>query len=163
MSNIMVTIPNIEGEVEGDSAGAIQCDALRHAIELPVYAGTVRVEGTSSHGPVALTHAVDKATPPLRLAASLGTNLGTVNVKVSRVVEGGAQVVEQIDLENASVVRMELDTPLDPATLEPQDAPIETFYLEYSKITWTANKFESGLAAGSVSSAFDVTQQKSVG
>ena len=164
MSNIMVKIDAIEGEATlGGFEGQIQCSSMRHAIDLPVVAGEIRVEGTSRHGAVELLHPIDTATPSLKLAASVGSNIGTVTITRMRMIGGQARPAEIITLGNVFVVRVDTDTHVDPATREPADEPVEIFSLEYSDIIWEhkhyVNDAEQGLVSGSWSTA---TQSTSV-
>ncbi len=138
MADYMVNIASIAGE--GTRAGyedTIVCEGLHHAIELSVEAAENRTGGAASrHGMIELTHSVDKATPGLRLAAAKGSNLGLV--KVHRMAGQSQTVLETIELENAFVGRIDLDTPLDETSLEPGDTLKETFALLYTQIKWTA-------------------------
>lgn len=140
MSNIMVSIGDIEGEstVRGYEK-QIACTSMRHAIDLPVLAkGNTRVEGASYHGAIELTHSIDKASPHLRLAASAGRGkkLGKVTITRLRFVGGDPVVAELIMLSGAVVTRLDVDTPYDQTTGQPADDPVETFALEYAEILW---------------------------
>ena len=140
MADYMVEIADTVSIVgEGTRTGFVNqivCESLHHAIELSVEAATNRTGGAASrHGMVELTHSIDKATPALRLAAAKGTNLGTV--KISRMSGQTATVLEEIELANAFVGRVDLDTPLDQTNMEPGDNLKETFALLYTKIKWT--------------------------
>ena len=138
MSEIMVKIPGVDGEstLKGYEA-QVECVAMRHAIHLPVAAqGAARTEAVSRHGAIELVHAIDKASPALRLAASAGTNLKKVQITRLRNVQGKVQQAEIISLNNVYVVRVDADTPVDPLTNLPMDDVEETFSLEYSDIQW---------------------------
>ena len=156
MADYMVDIASIDGE--GTRTGFennIVCEGLHHAVELSVEAATNRTGGAASrHGMVELTHSIDKATPGLRLAAAKGTNLGKVTI--SRMSGQTATVLEKIELQNAFVGRVDLDTPLDESKLEPGDTLKETFALLYTQIKWTAVT-----AGGNVMGGWDtITQAK---
>ena len=160
MSNILVKIPGIPGEATISShAGEIECFSMRHAVELPVMAAAVRVEGTARQGPLALTHAIDKATPGLKRAACSGNTVGEVLISRIQTIEAKDETVERITLENARIVRVEVDTPYDRGTREPRDEPLETFFLEYSHITWEFTEFVDGLKKGTTTTQWSVTAQ----
>lgn len=133
MSSYEVTISGIKSD--DDKSTVVKCFSMHHAIDQQV--GNVsadRITGTSVHGPLEFTHVIDAASPKLRLAACGGTNLGDVTVE--RQVTGNT--VETITLKNAYIVRIDLETPLNPVTKEPGDEPLESFAFEYSSITWSA-------------------------
>lgn len=152
MSDIQVKIESIIGESDQKGyAGQIDCISMRHAIDMPVVAtSSSRIEGSSVHGPIELTHAIDRATPLLRAEACAGTNLNTVVITRLGQVDGETQPVETITLKNAYVVRVEAETLLDPATMQPADEPLETFSLEYGEIVWN---FSVGNSRGGYSPA----------
>ena len=156
MSDFLVKIDGIAGE--SNLTGyeeQIDCIALRHAIDLPVVAtGATRVEGSSRHGPIEMDHALDVASPALRLALSAGTNLGQVVITRMRMVGGESRPAEIITLNNVYVVRIDVDVPTDESTGRPADEPIETFALEYGDISWDYKKFANGVEAGSVQGAW---------
>lgn len=157
MANIFVNIKDSSGKstIQGESTvtgylNQIECAAMRHVVYLPVIRASSRVQGSSRHGPVALTHAVDKATPHLKQAAMTGENIGTVQIKRVRTVSGALTAVETITLTDATVVRIDVDTPVSAATLEPSEELMETFYLDYSKIEWSARKIVNDRLGGAV-------------
>lgn len=152
MSNIVVKIDTIPGEAQvADHADEIQCLTMRHAIVQPSVSAAVRVEGTSKHGPIELTHVVDKASPLLREAATMGSNLGTVVISRMSTIGGQPKAVETITLSNAYAVRVDVDTPLNPTSNELVDEPLETFALEYEDITWEHKQFVGQMEQGQTS------------
>ncbi len=152
MSDILVKIESINGESSlTNYDGQIECVTMRHTIDLPVVAtSSTRTEGASGHGAIELTHAIDRASPLLRAEASAGTNLGTVVITRMGMVDGESQAVETITLKNVYIIRVDVETPLDPSTMLPVDEPQETFALEYNEIVWN---FATGNARGGWSTA----------
>lgn len=133
MSNYEVTISGIK--TDDDKSTVVKCFSMHHAIDQQVdNFNTNRISGSSVHGPVEFTHVIDAASPKLRLAASGGTNLG--DVVIERQVTGNT--VETITLKNAYIVRVDLETPVDPVTKLPADEPLESFAMDYSSIVWSA-------------------------
>ncbi len=165
MSTILVNISGVEGESSLPGYEAqIECLELRHAVELPVVTGATRVEGTSRHGPMELVHTVDKATPILKMAALSGTNLNTVTITRMRMLGGQFVPAEVITLSNAFVVRIEVDTPVDPASNEPADEPLETISLEYSDVVWDYHQYVNDVKQGQVQGSWSTaTQSTTVG
>jgi len=160
MSTIFVKIGNIEGEADHPNyKGQISCVAMRHAISLPVVSAAVRVEGTSTHGPVVLTHQVDKASPILKQAVLTGANLGTVVITRLRTIGGQARPTEEIKLSNVFVVRVDVETPVDEATLELSDELLETVHLEYSDISWSQKRYVGDIESGTVEGRWSVSTQ----
>ena len=161
MSDIMVKISSIAGESEfTDYVGQIECTAAKHVVQLPVVStGSQRTEGASQHGAYELSHAIDKASPGLRLAASAGTNLNEVVITTLHSSGGKYTPMETVTLQNAYVVELGLETPLDPETREPDEEPVETFSLEYSAIKWEYHEVQDGTAKGTVAGEFDVSTQ----
>lgn len=170
MSDIMVKIGSIQGESTLKSGALnfekqIECDSMRHAIQLPVVAqGSARLEGASHHGAIELSHSIDAASPGLRYAASAGQNLGTVTITRLRTIAGELKEAEIINLGNAYVVRVDADFPVDSQTNVPMEDPVETFHLEYSEIKWEYKTYSvDGKAGGTVTGSFSTaTQAKTV-
>ncbi len=157
MSVIMVKIGTIQGEAtQLGYEGQIECTSMRHAITLTTVSdGASRVEGTSRHGPISLSHTIDKASPALKLATAMGTGLGAVTITRMR----NNQVAEVITANNAYVVRIDTDTPLDPATREPAEEAVETFCLEYDAISWEFKHFVNDVEQGQTAGAWSVALQ----
>ena len=163
MSDYVVQIDTIEGESNmtvGTGTAAkklIDCLSLHHAIELVVTnTSSTRVSGTSSHGPIELTHVIDAASPKIRHACASATNLGTVIIKRVASATAGNAALETITLSNAYVVRVDTDTPVDSQTALPADEPRESFSMEYSAITWQAAvSTETGQVSGQVESTYN--------
>lgn len=164
MSEYMVDIATIPGESELEGyVDKIECISMHHAIELPIVAdASVRTEGTSWHGAIELAHSIDKATPLLRHAAAAGTNLGEVTITRLRMVGGAIQVAETITLQDAYVLRVDTDTPLDPEAAEPAEQPLESFSLAYGGIKWDATHYVDGARKGVVAGAWS-TRSASIG
>ena len=170
MSSFILFISSIPGEstlltpaikAAGKKGGGIPCSALRHTIELPVIStGADRTEGASKHGAIELRKDIDKASPLLRGVASSGSTLGTVTIERLRT-SGGTTVAELVTLENAFVVRHDLDTAFDDA--DNQKAPgndfVEIVSLEYSKVTWKLTPFVNNVAQPAVQKSYDVATQ----
>lgn len=161
MSDILVAVPDLEGESALPGyEGQIECMAMRHAIDLPVVSrGSTRVEGASRHGPVELDHSFDLASAGLRMALSAGQNLGKLTITRMRMLGGASVAAEIITLNNVYVVRIDLDTPVNPATGRSSEDPMETFFLEYGDITWDYKKHANGVEVGSVQGAWSAEAQ----
>lgn len=160
MSTIFVKISGVEGEAtHPDYTGQIECVAMRHAVVLPVVSAAIRVEGTSSHGPIALSHQIDKASVILRQAALTGANLGEVEITRMRTVGGQTRPTETIKLANAFVVRVDVETMVDEATRELSDELLESFQLEYSEIRWSQKRYVGDIESGTVEGGWSVATQ----
>lgn len=160
MSNIYVKIAGVEGEASHpDFSGQIECVAIRHAIVLPVVSAAIRVEGTSRHGPIVLSHQLDKASPILKQSALTGTNLGDVEITRLRAVGGQSKPAEIIKLANVFVVRVDVETLVDEATRELSDELLESFHLEYSDIRWSQKRFIGDIESGVVEGGWSVSTQ----
>ena len=162
MADILVKISNIAGESERVGyADQIDCRSIRHTIDLPVVSrGATRTEGASRHGAIELTHAIDKASPSLRLAVMDGTNLGRVEITRMQTIGGASKPQETIKLQNTYVVRVETDTPVVDGT--PDDEPIERFWLEYSEIGWEHLTYVNGAHAGTVAGGWSTATQEKI-
>ena len=176
MSDILVEIANIPGESTFKDkdvpieAGLIECTSVRHVIDLPVVStSSDRTEGTSEHGAYELTHSIDKATPLLREAMSKGSNLGVVKIYIMRPIGGKSKPGQVITLDDAYVVEVRVDTPLNPGTdLSPEESPEaglpseepqEMFALVYSGIQWDIKKVVGGEEKGTISGNYDLSAQ----
>ena len=156
MSLILVNMPDVPGEAgTAGFADQIGCLAVRYALDNKVVAATTRTEGVSRHGPIELFHRPDKATPLLKLNASKGTNMGTVVISRVKTINKLPKAVEVLTLTNTFVVRVDLDTPVDPATGEPGE-PLETFALEYDGITWAYTHYVGIESKGVTSATYNV-------
>lgn len=169
MSNIIVEIPNVPGEstLEG-YADQIDCFAIQHGIDMPVVAtATARTEGVSLHGSVMLYHAVDKATPLLRLKAAQSADLGTVVIRRFRTADGETSPAEIITLGNAQVVAVFLETPLGNhaagpgAEAAPADMPFEVFTLDYTQIKWEYKYKPLGGTESTISGSYSTRSRSS--
>lgn len=158
MATIYVHIKDIKGGATNLTyKDQIHCVAMRHVFILPLEATKFRTLGPSKHGAIALTHAVDKASPLLKKHAMTNpNNLGTV--KITRVRAGATSADEIIQMTNVQIVRVDLETPLSPSTLQPGDDLMETFYLDYSggAIRWSqAQPGQTGM----IEATWDVANQ----
>lgn len=155
MSIIMVRIQGVEGEATlAGYQGQIECLSMRHAIDLKIDRSGAETVGEARHGPIELTHSLDKASPSIKLDSCAGRNLGTVTISRLRMISGTPKAVETITLMNAYVVRVDIDTPIDPSTREPGDELMETFSLEYSDIVWDYKHFVNNIEHGTVTGAW---------
>lgn len=163
MSTIYAKIAGVEGEAENpEFSGQIECLAMRHSIDLPVVSAAVRVEGASTHGPIALTHRMDKASPILKQAALTGANLGEVELTRMRNIGGQARPTETVRLSNVFVVRVDVETLVDEATQELGDELAETFHLEYSDIRWSHKRYMGDVESGTVEGGWSTATQSLV-
>lgn len=146
MAKIMVEIDDITGtgEADGDYAGHIECESIKHGIDLMVLQeGTsdgnspTRVEGHAVHGDVVLLKKFDKASVPLRHKCVSTAALGTVTIR--RLVQSGdsSAVRETIELGNAQIISVGMYTPPRAERDGMQGALREWFSLEYQSIKWT--------------------------
>ena len=157
MSLTLVNISGVPGEASTTGfENQIECLALRYALDNKVVVAATRTEGVSRHGPIELSHRIDKATPWLKLSASKGTNMGTVDISRVRTIATVPTAVETFTLTNTFVVRVDLDTPVDSATGEPGE-PLETFSLEYDAITWSYTPYVNGVSGGVTSANYNVS------
>ena len=161
MSEILVKISSIEGEATKQGyEGQIQCQTMRHAIDLPVVThGSSRTEGASQHGGVELRHKLDKASPALRHACAAGTNLGGVIISRMQMVGGESRLAETVELGNVYVTRVDTETPVDPGEQAPVEEPEEVFTLEYSDIKWSHKHYSDGVEKGTVSGGWSSSLQ----
>ena len=154
MSTILVKIPNVNGSsaISGH-VNEIECYGIQHAMSKQMVAKASRTEGVSRHSPVFLTHGIDRATPKLKDLATKGTVLDSVVVEEMRMVGEEFQTIYRMDLTNATVVRVEVNTPVDPTTNEP-GAPTETFALSYTKIEWMYTPYDGMTKQPAVTGSF---------
>ncbi|MXY52869.1 MAG: type VI secretion system tube protein Hcp [Gammaproteobacteria bacterium] len=154
MSTILVNIPQVNGSstIQGHE-DEIECNGIQHAISKQMVAKATRTEGASRHSPVQLTHNIDRATPKLKDLATQGTVLDSVVVEEMRMVGEEFQTIYKMELTNASVVRVEVDTPVDPTTNEP-GMPIETFSLAYTRMDWTYTPYDGVTKQPSVTGSY---------
>ncbi len=157
MADIMVGIDSVQGDsVHEGYTDQIRCSQMNHAITLATDPTiTARVDGSSTHGPMALVHGIDKASPKLRLAALKGQNLGTVKVTVLKMVDGASQPTEVFELTDVYVTSVASGVKGD-APNNADDDPLEVFALSYSSISATANVYADGSKTGSVSGGWNV-------
>ncbi len=154
MSTILVNIPNVNGSstISGHE-DEIECSAIRHAISKQMVAKATRTEGASRHSAIELTHGIDRATPKLKDLVTKGTVLNSVVIDEMRMVGEEYQTIYQIKLSNAVVVRVEVDTPVDPTTNEPGEMT-ESFALAYTKADWTYTPYDGPDRQATVTGAF---------
>ena len=152
MSSIIVDLAGVPGSKtvtigETSYKDHINCKGMMHSIDLPLAVATnARTEGASTHGPVGLVHEFDKASPLLRAAASGGTMCATAKIYRTRMSGGSAEIAEKITLTTVYVVRIDVDTYLSDLN-QPTDTILETFWLEYSSISWDYKYKASASAA----------------
>lgn len=155
MSNILVSIPGIQGEATLPGyEGQIACVAMQHGIDLPVISqGKARTEGASLHGSITLTHSLDAATPLLRLQTAQTTNLPTVVITRIRMVGTTPQPADIITLGRAELVAVYLETNLAPNG-GPADMPLETFLIDYEEIKWEYKYYVAGTEDSTVMGSY---------
>lgn len=138
MSTIFVSIPSVPGEAT--TAGfldQIRCQGMQHGIDLPVMQHrATRIEGSSMHGSIRLTHSIDKATPKLRQAAAAAESKDEIIISRTRLVGETETALETITLKNAYVAQVNILMRLNETGDGPADMPIEEFTLDYEEITW---------------------------
>ena len=157
MSRIAVEITDIDGEETlTDYADQITCTSMQHGVDLPVVAtGTDRTDGASMHGSMVLEHAVDKASPALRLACAQSTNI--TDVKITRLTGANNQASDITTLKTCKIVNVYLDTPLDAETGLPDDMPSEFFVIDYEEIKWEHKTYVDGVLGDTISGTYDTT------
>lgn len=154
MSRYAVSITGIDGdETLTDYEDQIKCSSIRHGIDCPVIAtGTDRTDGASMHGSVVLEHALDKASPALRLACAANTNIA--DVVITRLTGANNLKSDVITLKTCKIVEVYLDTPLDDATGAPE-VPAEFFAIDYEEIKWKRIKYVDGIQTDTMSGEYD--------
>ena len=154
MSTILVNIPNVNGSstISGHE-NQIECSAISHAISKQMVAKATRTEGASRHGPLVLTHGIDRASPKLKDLATSGTVLDSVDIDEVRMVGEEYQTVYHMNIRSAVVVRVDVETPVDPTTNEP-GAPTETFALAYGTVDWTYTPYDGMTMRPAVTGAY---------
>ena len=159
MSHFAVEISGIDGEETlSDYAGAITCRSMKHGIDLPVVAkGSDRTDGASIHGSVVLEHEIDAATPALREACAKSTNIDDVTITRIKMVGGAVQAADITKLKNAKIVNVYIDTPIDSASGQPADLPVEFFVLDYEEIKWEHKVYVNGVASDTLAGSYDTT------
>jgi type VI secretion system Hcp family effector len=128
-----IQIPTIPGDsVDPNHTGWITAYGLSSASSSPP-AG-----GDPDHDEIHVLKGTDNATPPLLLALSQATNLGTVAIEVCRNPGGGGQeCYYKLELQNTRVINLSLSgsSCIDPGTsCTPSQTESVTF--AFSKITW---------------------------
>ncbi|MYE22978.1 MAG: type VI secretion system tube protein Hcp [Gammaproteobacteria bacterium] len=154
MSTILVNIPNVNGSstISGH-LDEIECRAIRHAMSKQMVAKATRTEGASRHGAFELTHGIDRATPKLKDLATKGTVHNTVVIEEMRMVGEEYETIYRFDLSNVVIVRVEVDTPVDPTTNEPGELT-ETFALAYTRVEWTYTPYDGTTKQPAVTGAY---------
>ncbi|MCY3811461.1 MAG: type VI secretion system tube protein Hcp [Gammaproteobacteria bacterium] len=159
MSHFAVEMTNIPGEETlTDFAGQITCQGMSHGIDLPVVAkGTDRTDGASLHGSVVLEREIDSATPLLREACARSLNIADVTITRIKMVGAQIQPADIVKLKTVKVVQVFLDTPVDPATGQPSDQPVEFIVLDYEEIKWEHKVYANGVATDTLAGSYDTT------
>ena len=157
MSRIAVEITDIDGEETlTDYADQITCTSMQHGVDLPVVAtGTDRTDGASMHGSMVLEHAVDKASPALRLACAQSTNI--TDVTITRLTGANNQAGDITTLKTCKIVNVYLDTPLDASSGVPAEMPSEFFVIDYEEIKWEHKTYVDGVLGDTISGTYDTT------
>jgi type VI secretion system Hcp family effector len=157
MSRIAVEITDIDGEETlTDYLDQITCSSMQHGIDLPVVAtGTDRTDGASMHGSMVLEHAVDKASPALRMACAQSTNI--TDVKITRLSGADNHARDITTLKTCKIINVYLDTPLDAASGVPADMPSEFFVIDYEEIKWEHKTYVDGVLGDTISGTYDTT------
>lgn len=168
MSTIHAFIATIPGGGESRTVGGttqktIKCTAMQHGIDLPVVTkGSARTPGYSMHGSVFLRHELDAATPKLREAAGLGTNLKEVHL-IRTVSEGGSNVdAETIKLGKVRVANVAMETLPNADGTGCAELPIEVFTLDYEEIVWDWRYKPEGETASTVTGGWDTDDQVTI-
>ena len=163
MSTIYVNIADHPGEAAktGTYKDQIACSAMRHAVKLSVVAGLKdRVQETANNGPIALTHAVDKASPKLKASAMAGAELGQIVITRVSTIAGATRPVETITLgDETYIVRVDVDTPIVQSTLELSDELMETFYIAYGSIQWSYDTYEGNVKKSAIVGEFPMSSE----
>ncbi len=161
MSTLYVNMKAINGgSTHRQYLNQIECQGMRHAIDLPVVSGSARggrVLSSSEHSPVVLFHRPDKASPALREAALGNHHQGDVEINRVRVIEGRTVPVETIRLANARVDRVDMVTLLDGKAGEPGRELLESFHLTYDEIRWLSRRYDGGTQTGAVEGGWSVS------
>jgi type VI secretion system Hcp family effector len=84
---------------------------------------------------VALSKAVDSASPALALACAQHTNLGTVRIEICPATGGTCSYKIQLDTTTASAVQQSGAACIAPGACGPSEA--ESFSLSFQQIRWT--------------------------
>jgi type VI secretion system Hcp family effector len=133
----------VQGDGETDYLNYVQCDSIRHGIDLMVLQeGTsdadkpTRVEGCSVHGDVEFSKDFDKASPQLRAACAASTAIGEVVVKRIVTANDADSVVEEITLGNTKIAAVGMYTHPSANGMGMEGNMREVFTLEYDSITW---------------------------
>ena len=161
MADFLVNIDGVEGEATlSGYEGWIECTSMKHAIALPVVAqASGRIEGTSRHGAILMLHAIDKATPALKLACAAGANVGEVEVHRMRMIGGQSRPVERLRLTDVMVSEEGVDTAIDPDSNGLSEEPDEVFALAYADIRWTVHHYVDGVDSGAVEGGWSTATQ----
>ena len=162
MSHFAVEVTDIAGdETLTDYVGQIKCTSMQHGIDLPVVAtGTDRTDGASMHGSMVLEHAVDSATPALRLACAQSTNI--TDVKITRLTGANNQASNVTTLKTCKIVNIYIDTPLDSSTGLPAGMPLEFFVIDYEEIKWDHKTYVNNVLDDTISGTYDTTTMSTV-
>ena len=164
MSTILVYIPGIPGDGESRTIGTaqrtIRCTAMQHGIDLPVVTkGSARTPGYSVHGSVTLKHELDQATPKLREAACLGTDLGEVHIIRTTLEDGSRVDAETIKLGQTRLAHVSLETLPNGEGTGCADVPFEVFTLDYEEIVWDWRYRPDGGVASTVTGGWNTERQ----
>ena len=165
MSNYLVFISGVSGDganrtINATAQDTIKCSAMQHGIDLPVVTrGSNRTPGYSMHGSITLRHELDMATPKLREASALGTNLGEVHIIRTEMSDGVSVDAETIKLGKVRVADVTMETLLSADASECAELPIEVFTLDYEEIVWDWRYVPAGGTASTVTGGWNTEGQ----
>ncbi|MDF1545724.1 MAG: Hcp family type VI secretion system effector [bacterium] len=103
---------NTQGNIEGSCNATgheveIQCHALDQTIQIPWNSKTGQPAGVRNHGPLKVTKAFDKASPPLYKAMIEGERLSIVELKFYRILPtGGQENYFTVSMTDATIVEI---------------------------------------------------------
>lgn len=157
MAHYAVEIDGIDGdETLTDYADQITCSSMMYGMDLPVVAkGADRTDGASMHGIVVLAKEVDKASPLLREACVKSKNIPLVNITRIKMSGTTVQAADITSLGTAKIIKVYLETPVDPSTGEPADQPMEFFEIDYEEIQWVHKVYSDGNRVDTISGSYD--------
>ena len=95
--------------------------------------GGARTGGRADFSDMSITHAIDKATPKLKLACANGEHIGTVTLELCRATKDKTPYMVY-KMENVIVASV---TTTGDAQAVDSPLPLEVLTFNYGKITWT--------------------------
>lgn len=157
MSRYAVAIEGIQGEETLlDFPGTVSCSSMQFGIDLPVVAtGADRTDGASVHGSIVLQHNVDSASPALRDVCVRGATISDVTITRLKMVGTAMKPAEIVKLKTVKIVEVLLETPVDAATGEPGEEPVEFFALDYDEVKWEYKTYDNGVESATIAGTYD--------